>query len=238
MKKVTKKVKTRHVVLSLVFLVLGYLIAFSYELTKGDQEKINFNSREWERSIQLRNQLNELEESNRKLQNDLFEKQGKLLDIEDSITDEQQIYSNLANEAEELRMHLGKVKVSGEGVIVTLNDGLYDPANGDINNFMVHEHHVFNVINELYISGAEAVAINGQRLTKNSYIVCNGPVISVDGNQFPAPFVISAIGNKDTLEKALNIQGGVKDQLVNDNIIFQLEKKDVIEMDPVLSTGT
>ncbi|MGE6378227.1 DUF881 domain-containing protein [Peribacillus muralis] len=28
----------------------------------------------------------------------------------------------------------------------------------------MHEQHVFKVVNELYISGAEAAAINGQRL--------------------------------------------------------------------------
>ena len=89
----------------------------------------------------------------------------------------------------------------------------------------MHEHHVLKVVNELYISGAEAVSVNGKRLTANSYIVCTGPVITVDGEQFPAPFTISAIGDPDTLEKALNIQGGIKDQLVSDNIVVKIEKR-------------
>ena len=52
----------------------------------------------------------------------------------------------------------------------------------------------------LYISGASAIAINGQRLSHDSYILCNGPVIEIDGHQHPAPFVISAIGDADTME--------------------------------------
>ncbi|MFH7445066.1 DUF881 domain-containing protein, partial [Pseudomonas syringae pv. tagetis] len=87
---------------------------------------------------------------------------------------------------------------------------------------------VFKVINELYISGASGIAVNGQRLSSQSYIICDGPVITVDGIQHPAPFVVTAIGDPDVLSSALNLTGGVKDQLVNDNIVFSLEKKSEI----------
>ena len=110
------------------------------------------------------------------------------------------------------------------------------PGNVDdnINDYLVHEQHVFKVINELYISGAAAVAVNGQRLNHNSYIVCNGPVITVDGQQYPAPFVITAIGDINVLEASLNLAGGVKDQLVNENIIFTILKQNEVVMEPYL----
>ena len=97
-------------------------------------------------------------------------------------------------------MLLGKVKVKGPGLTVTLEDGTAGKVDENINDYLVHEQHVFKVINELYISGAAAVAVNGQRLNHDSYIVCNGPAITVDGQQFPAPFVITAIGNTNVLE--------------------------------------
>jgi uncharacterized protein YlxW (UPF0749 family) len=56
----------------------------------------------------------------------------------------------------------------------------------------------------------------------------------VDGNQYPAPFVITAIGDPDILTAALNLTGGVKDQLVQDNIVFKMEKQDDIVLDPIL----
>ena len=58
------------------------------------------------------------------------------------------------------------------------DDGEYDPSVANPNDYIVHESHIFKVINELKISGAEAIAINGQRLKANSYISCNGPVIT------------------------------------------------------------
>lgn len=230
------KVKGKHVIFSLVFLVLGYMMAFSYHLAQVENENSEMTGKQWERDLELRNQLVELEEKNRALQKELYENQENVLEIEKELSKEAQVYFNLAEDAEKFRMYLGKVKVQGEGVEVTLADGDYNPAEDNINSYIVHEQHVFSVINELYISGATAISVNGQRLSSNSYILCNGPVIEIDGYQHPAPFVITAIGDADVLSSALNLTGGVKDTLVNENIQFTLEKKDEIIMEPLLGS--
>jgi len=232
------RVKGKHVIMSLVSLVLGFMVAFSYHLTqiKHQNEKRDLSSAQYEKTLGLRNQLIEQEETNRKLQKELNQKQDKVLKNEKSLSKETQVFLNLAEDAEKYRMFLGKVKVKGSGVKVTLSDGAYDPKEDNVNNYLVHEQHVFKVVNELYISGAAAVAVNGQRLTSHSYIVCNGPVITIDGVPYPAPFVITAIGDPDVLSSSLNLTGGVKDQLVNDNVVFTLEKEDEIILNPILGS--
>ncbi len=232
------KVKGNHVILSLVCLVLGFMIAFSYHLTQieNQKDKPKMSGKQYEKTLALRDQLIAQEEINRKLQKELKQKQEKVLKNEKALAKEAQVFQNLAEDAEKYRLFLGKVKVKGKGVKITLSDGAYDPNEANVNNYLVHEHHVFKVVNELYISGAAAVAINGQRLTSHSYIVCNGPVITVDGVQHPAPFTITAIGDPDVLSSALNLTGGVKDQLVNDNIVFSLEKDNEIVLNPILGS--
>lgn len=236
--RVKKKMKVtgNHVIFSFVFLVLGYIVAFSYHLTQSENANTEMTGKQWERDIALRSQLVDIEEKNRALQIELNEKQEKVREIEKEMSQEAQVYFNLAEDTEKFRMFLGKVKVKGQGVEVTLADGDYNPEEENINNYIVHEHHVFKVINELYISGAQAIAINGQRLSHNSYILCNGPVIEVDGRQHPAPFVITAIGDAEVLASALNLTGGVKDSLVNENIQFSLEPKNEIIMEPILGS--
>lgn len=235
LRKRVKKKKGSYVILSLVCLVLGFLVAFSYHLTqKTDNREIS--NRQWERDMDLRNELIAQEERNRELQKELNNKQEKVVEIEEQLSQEEQVFFNLAEDAERYRIFLGKVKVKGPGVTVTLRDGQYNPNETNINNYIVHEHHVFSVINELYISGAAAIAVNGQRLSHNSYIVCNGPVIEVDGYPHPAPFEITAIGDPEVLSSALDLIGGVKDRLVNENIDFKLEKKQEIVLDPLLGT--
>jgi uncharacterized protein YlxW (UPF0749 family) len=236
-KKTVKKLKVKgnHVILSLVCLVLGYMIAFSYHLTQEENQKKTKKvyGKQYEETLALRNELIDQEETNRDLEKELKRKQDKVLENEKSLSKEDQINFNLAEDAEKYRKFLGKVKVKGKGVKITLDDGDYNPEEKNVNNYLVHEFHVFKVINELYISGASAVAINGQRLSSHSYIVCNGPVITVDGYQHPAPFVITAIGDPDVLSSAINLTGGVKDQLVNDNIVFSLEQDEIV-LDPIL----
>ncbi|QVY63198.1 DUF881 domain-containing protein [Cytobacillus gottheilii] len=228
-----QKVKGRQVIFSLVFLVLGFILTFSFRLTNNENEAADISTKQWERDLNLRNQIVEMEEKNRSLQRELNANQDTIQGIEKGFAEEEQIYFNMAEDAEKYRMFLGKVKVKGQGVEVKLSDGNYDPNEENINNYIVHEHHVFRVINELYISGASAISINGQRLKANSYILCNGPVIEVDGYQHPAPFVITAIGDADVMASALNLTGGVKDRLVNDNILFSLETKQEIIMEPI-----
>ncbi|KMY49359.1 hypothetical protein AC625_07295 [Peribacillus loiseleuriae] len=231
-----KIIKGRKVILSIVSLVLGFMVAFSYNLTKQKQREVNLVNQTWDREYELREQLIKQEKVNRKLSQELRKKQAQVTDIEKDLSQEKESSFKLAKEAKQYRMFLGKIKVKGPGLTVTLADGTAGKVDDNINDYLVHEQHVFKVINELYISGAAAVAVNGQRLNHDSYIVCNGPVITVDGQQYPAPFVITAIGDANVLEASLNLAGGVKDQLVNENIIFTILKQNEVEMEPVYNS--
>ena len=192
-------------------------------------------SSQFSRDLELRSDIIEQEEKNQKLQKELYQKQTQVLKMEKKLSNEAKTYSNLAEDAEKFRMHLGKVKVKGKGVQVTLADADYNPNEANVNNYLVHEHHVLQVVNELYISGASAIAVNGQRLSHDSYILCNGPVIEIDGYQYPAPFVITAIGDVGTMTASINLQGGVKDMLVNENVQFSLEEKNEIIINAILN---
>ncbi len=125
----------------------------------------------------------------------------------------------------------GELPVEGEGIEISLKDADYIPSEDNVNQYIVHDRHIHLVINELYSAGAKAIAINGQRIYADSYIQCVGPVISVDGNVYPAPFVISAIGAPDVLDVSLNLTNGVVDNLLYDNIEVTVEQMPEIEMD-------
>lgn len=211
-------------------------MAYSYSLSKAEEEAAGFTggafSQEEER---VREELIEQQERNKELRAEVEEKQEEVQQFEQSFSDGEEYFAEYAEEAEALRLHLGVLPVEGDGLKVTLQDGEYDAASVNPNDYIVHESHVFQVINELYISGAEAIAINGQRIHGNSYIVCTGPVITVDGVQYPAPFIIEAIGEPDVLESSMKLAGGVMDQLVNDNITVTMDAGQTIIMPALLT---
>lgn len=130
---------------------------------------------------------------------------------------------------EAARMLSGVVAVEGPGLVITMQDSQSAASSSDIANYIVHEQDVRLVVNELRAAGAEAISINGQRLVSNSSIRCVGPTIIVNGIKSAAPFVISAIGNPETMESALHLPGGVL-QSLQDFVQIDLAKKEKVQL--------
>lgn len=198
--------------LLIVCVTTGFIIGYSYNQAKDNREAGTINSELFEQEDSYREELITQQERNKELSDELNSLQEQIRKYEKSFASNEKDYKELVEQAEDLRLLLGELKSEGKGIRITLQDGDYDPKSLNPNDYIVHESHVFKLLNELKISGAQAIAINGQRVMANSYIRCNGPVITIDGTQHPAPFVIEAVGDSDTLIASLNLNGGVVDQ--------------------------
>lgn len=89
----------------------------------------------------------------------------------------------------------GLVPMRGAGLRVTLDDSLLDEApSGDVNDLVVHSQDVQAVVNALWRAGAEAMAINGQRLVGTSAVLCVGNTLLLNGTVHSPPYVVSAVG--------------------------------------------
>ena len=216
--------------LLIVCITTGFIIGYSYNQAKDDKMSSSLNSQLFAQEDSYREELIEQQERNKELTEETTHLQDKIRQYEKKFASNENEYEQLVEEAEDLRLLLGDLTAEGKGIRVTLQDGEYDPAAVNPNDYIVHESHVFKVLNELKISGAQAITINGQRLLANSFIQCNGPVITIDGKQHPAPFVIEAVGDSATLSASLNLRGGVINQLVNENIVVTLEENQKLMM--------
>ena len=229
--KANRSIVNKRIILSIVCLVLGFILAYSYSLSSSKKTSGQASGNGYfEQEERYREDLIQQQERNKELADELAARQQQVREIEKSLSGSEERYDSLIDEAEDLRLLLGVIPAAGEGVKVMLEDAEYNPASENPNDYIVHESHVFKVLNELKISGAEAISVNGQRLHANSYIKCNGPVITIDGKQFPAPFIIEAIGDSEVLIPSLQLTGGVFDQLINDNIVVTIEENKKMDM--------
>lgn len=219
-----KTVNRGKIILSVVSLTLGFILAFSFSVSQKRNQEVAVNSATFGQTESVRQELIEQKERNKELSEELRDVQETIREYEQQAGSNTSSLDELVKEAEALRLLTGEVSVKGEGYRVQLEDGEYDPDQVNPNDYIVHEGHVFMVINELKIAGAEAVSVNGKRIHETSYIRCTGPVITVDGETFPAPFVIEAIGNSSTLSEAVELSGGILDQLKGQQIRIQTEK--------------
>jgi uncharacterized protein YlxW (UPF0749 family) len=93
----------------------------------------------------------------------------------------------------------GLAPVTGSGMVVRLTDASapIDPKTGrasssDVNRVL--DVDLQGVVNALWAAGAEAIAINGQRLTGLSTIRTAGVTVLVDFRPVTSPYEVSAIG--------------------------------------------
>ncbi|MFV2020821.1 DUF881 domain-containing protein [Micromonospora sp. LOL_023] len=110
-----------------------------------------------------------------------------------------------AADLRDLEAATGLARVSGDGVVVRLADAAesVDPVSGasTVNELgRVLDRDLQAVANALWSVGAEAVAINGQRLTGTSTIRAAGSAILVDFRPVTGPYEVSAVGPRQLAE--------------------------------------
>ncbi len=153
--------------------------------------------------------------------------------LNDQIANRTGAASTLNQELLDAQEFAGLTEVAGPGIQVTLNDNSgaqVSTANPVSLNNLVHDADIMEVVNEMKISGAEAIAVNGQRIVNSSTIRCVGPVIQVNGVPCAPPYIVQAIGEPDSLYGGMNLPGGILSQMsqTSPSMVHMVKEKKVI----------
>jgi uncharacterized protein YlxW (UPF0749 family) len=181
----------RQLSLTALCLVLGLLLVVQLR-SQRDVRQAAGNA-EWEFVVA------DLIESNARLRDEIGTLQLQLAELQD-LDRGGAVLESLVDEVNHLRVANGLAKVSGPGVELEIV--------GPVSVLDLHD-----LINELRNAGAEALALNGQRIVASSAISTDGVHVTVDGLPVPAPYRLEAIGEAHTLEVALNRPGGLVELL-------------------------
>lgn len=107
----------------------------------------------------------------------------------------------LSRQLGRLEIVTGAAAVAGPGMVVRLADARRaegadsDPRAGDgSDDGRVTDRDLQTVVNEVWAAGAEAIAVNGQRLTSLSAIRAAGDAVLVDFRPLVPPYVVAAVG--------------------------------------------
>ncbi|MEV2198135.1 DUF881 domain-containing protein [Streptomyces phaeochromogenes] len=110
----------------------------------------------------------------------------------------------------------GAVEVHGPGVKLVVDDAQEADQGGDgdaretsgfSDTGRVRDRDMQRVVNGLWESGAEAISINGQRLTALSAIRAAGDAILVDNKPLVPPYTVLAVGDGERLRTAFQNSG-------------------------------
>ncbi len=196
-----------------VFLVLGLMISTQFKNT--EQQKNIYSAR--------------VDDLSERLKMAEAEKKQLAAELESLRNDQGNMVGH--NELARLRILSGAVPLKGKGIEITLDDSKLQKSGQDNPNlYLIHDEDLLQVLNELRAAGAEAIAINDQRIVATSEIRCTGPTVSINNHQSSPPYVIKAIGNSKNMLSALKLRGGVLETFEFWGIQVKIERFDNLEV--------
>ena len=103
-------------------------------------------------------------------------------------------------ELERLELVSGALAVTGPGIVVVVGDAPTTEATLGI----ILDADITRLVNGLWLAGAEAISINGIRLTTMTPIRSAGAAITVDYVSLSPPYRLEVIGDPSTLQARFN----------------------------------
>ena len=118
----------------------------------------------------------------------------------------------LQNQVADLRAHAGLTAMHGPGVEVDLANGVPGPATGGQASYLVNYQDVQDIVNLLFAQGAEAIAVNGRRITPlTAYSGSEGQVVIDQGPPLSSPIKVRAVGDRNRMVAALDDSSALPD---------------------------
>lgn len=211
--------------MTIVCLVFGGVIAGLTSAITEDQG-VDTSQMNREQLVTLYTQTSQEMKGLKKENDDL---RDQLSTLQNSAIDGTKLQEALRRQINDLRVQSGATPVVGPGILITLDDTgnvKSAPSDPQTNLRVVHDSDLYILVNELRAVRAEAIEINGLRVTASTAIRCAGPAIQVNETVVTPPFRIAAIGKPDTLFGAVNLPGGNLEWLRSMGIRVQVDKRD------------
>jgi uncharacterized protein YlxW (UPF0749 family) len=125
-----------------------------------------------------------------------------------------ELLEDLHSELIAQKVRAGLTDAEGPGVRIVLDDShralgplrwdLVGPeyvrsSEGRTSDYLIHDYDLRDVVGLLWMAGAEAIAINGERIVSGSSIYCVGSTVLVNDTRLSPPYQVSAIGDSRRL---------------------------------------
>lgn len=194
------RINEANIFLFIAAVIIGILIAMNLSLD-GQTRFLDVDqyNKAYEERTMLQEDVSELD-------NKYYELLDKIKEYDRNEKDSYKVVESMEHELKNNKMVLGLTPVEGDGFKIILNDSPLAETTGNYLDYLIHDTDLIKVINDLRNAGAEAIMVNGYRLTFTSSGVCVGSTISLDGIKISGPFTIVAIGNQEGMKTYFETQ--------------------------------
>jgi len=198
---------------SSAMVIMGILLSIQFKAQNTAERELY-----QQRPENLIAMVKNLTDKRQKLGLEMADLSDQLYDRRNAYKDQSLVSKSLGQELAKLEIINGSRMVHGPGLDVTF-----------LATSMVQYSDLISLVNELWASGAEAIAISNIRINSNTYIFyqqANGGLeITVNNQPVTWPLKVIAIGDPNNLERGLTLPGGYIDMMAYNKIYPTLRQK-------------
>lgn len=192
--KPTSELTWRSPALALGLVALGLLLTMAV-VQVGNTASVVSSERQG-----LIEQIHNEDDRVSRLQGDVSALESEIGELEDSLLQNSATGQQMREEVESLQARTGSIAVTGPGIVVTLDNAEgYQSSDDPDRKQRVLDLDLQQVVNGLWDVGAEAVSINGQRITPLTAIRSAQDSIQINYRPLSAPYEVTAIGDSRSL---------------------------------------
>jgi uncharacterized protein YlxW (UPF0749 family) len=187
-----RSIPSWQITLGAALLGLGFLIAAQLA---AEGPRVRYTTQERSPLVETATQLQQRQEE---LKARILELRSSIQSTEQAGEGSAELVRQLNDELQDARIAAGLIPLTGTGIVLQLEDSVEPVGPGaDQADYLVGARDVRSVVEELWAAGAEAIAVNGERITPTTAIIDVGPSILVNAAYLAGPYQVTAIGPDD-----------------------------------------
>jgi len=224
------QIKKWHITVSLVCIISGMLLALDL---KNFYLQTNPGARRNQTMVQV---IETQQQKNLALETEIAGIRKQLDEVQKTQSSGRGYLGDLQKDLETLKYEAGLTAVAGPGVVVTVTDQEQARTADNPEYYLIHFSSILYIVSDFKAAGAEAIAVNEERIVGTSDIRCAGTIITVNGKEMAPPYEIKAIGNITYLETVL--KNGEYGSLEQQKFPVSYEKQEDIHISPYKGSFT
>ena len=187
-----RAIHTWQITLFVALVALGFLVAAQ---VRAEAPRVRYTTQERgplvESVVALQAQQDALKQQ-------ILELRARITETEAGTVGSTQQERDLNAALVDARVAAGIVALEGPGLVLQLEDSEVPiPPGASSADYRVNARDVRSVVEELWLAGAEAISVNGERLVPTAAIVDIGGSVLVNSAYLAPPYQVAAIGPPD-----------------------------------------
>ena len=191
-----RAIPTWQVTLGVALLALGFLVAAQLA---SEGPRVRYTTQERTPLVET---ANELQSQQDVLKQRILDLRSQIQIVEGQGEGSAATVRQLNDRLEQARIAAGLIPLTGTGIVIQLEDSKQPvPPDGSESDYLVGSRDIRVVVEDLWSAGAEAIAVNGERITPTSAIIDVGTSLLINSAYLTPPYQITALGPPDLYDR-------------------------------------